>query len=84
MLIIMTVEFHEARARVEELIDAVHQGREVVVTILGEPLGRMRLYGPPGEEPPSRAWVEGLVRGGLDTLERRIRHPAHLPVWLFN
>lgn len=80
MLIIMTVEYHEARARLEELIDAVQQGREVVVTVLGEPFGTMCLHGPPGAAPP-RAWIESVVREGLDTLERRIAHP---PVTLFN
>ena len=83
MLIIMTIEFHEARARVDELIDAVHQGREVIVTLLGEPFGTMRLYGAE-DLVPSRAWVEGVVRRSLDRLEMRILDPRPLPLWLVN
>ncbi len=70
-MLIMTVEFCEARARMHDVVDAVQQGREVVVTHFREPLAMLRLHGPEGLAP--RAWLESVVKEGFDVLAEKVR-----------
>lgn len=65
-MLVMTVEFHEVRVRMQDVVDAVQQGREVVVTHFGKPFGMFFMHGPPGK--PPRAWVESAVRKGFEEM----------------
>jgi antitoxin (DNA-binding transcriptional repressor) of toxin-antitoxin stability system len=78
----MMVELSEARERMQDVVDAVMQGREIVVTHLGEPLAMLVLHGTPGGAP--RAWLEGVVREGFDTVAQRLCDPERLPSWILN
>lgn len=82
-MLMMTVEYHEARERMHEVVDAVQQGRKVVVMHFGAPLATLCLYGPPGEEAP-RGWVESVVREGFDMMAARMRNRGILlPSFVF-
>ncbi|HEU0301220.1 MAG TPA: hypothetical protein VFR37_17280, partial [Longimicrobium sp.] len=66
------------------VVDAVLQGREVLVTHGGEPLGTIGLhrFGPARGAP--RALLEAAVRDGFDVLAEEVRNRDHLPSWLLN
>jgi antitoxin (DNA-binding transcriptional repressor) of toxin-antitoxin stability system len=76
-MLAMTVEFHEAGERMQEMVDAVRQRREIVVTHFGEPLGTLCVHGPPGE--PPRAWLESVVRESLEMMAKEMCRYGILP-----
>lgn len=78
----MKVDFHDARARMDEVIDAVQHGRQVILELFGEPIGSMRLL-EDGVTIPRDA-VESIVRHCLDMMEERLRSSTRLPDWLGN
>jgi antitoxin (DNA-binding transcriptional repressor) of toxin-antitoxin stability system len=82
-MLMMTVEFFEARKRMHEVVDAVQQGREVMVMHFGAPLATLRLHGPPGEEAP-RGWLESVVREGFDMMAQRMCNHGILPPLFVN
>lgn len=61
-----TIEVREIGDRLNELLDAVLQGREVVVTHFGQVVARCRLYDP--ARVASRSWLESVMREGFDEL----------------
>lgn len=67
----ITIEVHEVGDRLNELLDAVLQGREVVVTHFGEVVARCRLHDP-GQVAP-RSWLETVMREGFDELRDHLR-----------
>lgn len=81
-MLVMTVEYHEARERMQEVVDAVQQGREVMVTHFGMPFGMICLHGPPGR--PPRAWVESVVREGLAEMAVDLCRYRILPALFLN
>lgn len=48
-----TVEFGEAEQRMDEMIEIVMQGREVMITYSGEPVALVHLHQRAREEPPA-------------------------------
>ena len=62
----MTLEVREVEDRMEEVIDAVLQGREVSITHFGEVVAVCRLHDPARLAP--RTWLESAVLKGFDRL----------------
>ena len=48
----MTVNVHEAKARLSELLDRLEQGEQIVICRRNRPVAELRLYGRPVEERP--------------------------------
>ena len=71
----ITVEVHEAGARLPELTDAVLQGQDVLITFFGEPVALASLHHLPGEQPPAglRDAVLALLEGAVNHLRERLQ-----------
>lgn len=48
----MTVNVHEAKARLSELLDRLEQGEEIVICRRNRPIAELRLYARSTEERP--------------------------------
>jgi antitoxin (DNA-binding transcriptional repressor) of toxin-antitoxin stability system len=79
---IITVEFQEAEANKDTLIDAVMRGGEVVLTHLGEPVASVHLYHAAPEAP--RARLRATVVDVLDKTLEHLRGHLDPPTWLLN
>jgi antitoxin (DNA-binding transcriptional repressor) of toxin-antitoxin stability system len=77
-----SVEVHEARQRMKELIDTVLSGHEVVFTHLGEPVGVMGLRRFGQEEPPP--WIRSAMTEVIEDALERLRGHLDLPPWRLN
>lgn len=76
------VEVHEAEQRMEELIDTVMGGQEVVITYFGEPVAFLGLRRFVQEEPPP--WIRAAMTEVIEKALEQLRGHLDPPQWLLN
>jgi antitoxin (DNA-binding transcriptional repressor) of toxin-antitoxin stability system len=76
------VEVHEAEQRMEELIDTVLHGQEVVITHFGEPVAVLGVHRLVQEDPP--AWVRAAMAKVIDEALEHLRGQLVPPSWRLN
>lgn len=74
-----TVEVHDAQQRMQELIDAVLAGQDVVFTYFGEPVGAVGLERFVQGKPP--AWVRDAVTEIIENALKQLRGHLDPPPW---
>jgi antitoxin (DNA-binding transcriptional repressor) of toxin-antitoxin stability system len=79
---ITAVEVHQARQRMQELIDTILSGQEVVFTHFGEPVGVVGLRRFGQEEPPP--WIRSTMAKVIEDALGRLRGHLDLPPWRLN
>lgn len=78
----VTIEVHEVRGRILELLDAALDGKQLVVTRFGETVAVCSLLGYSRDAP--RTWLAAVMLELLDEVLEHFRDPVDARLWSLN